>query len=659
MKSPTPTDPLPPVTTPRPKHTRSRWIALGLTLTLASLLAAAQVSSTSSPEVRAANAPASDAIRTTTTTTSSTGYNRLIVKFKSTANSQAMSAEYNAAAKTRVESMGPTAHLQSGQSAQISLSYLKTIGTDTHVALTSQSMNHSELATVAASLAKDPNVEFAEVDEVVQAHVTPMTPNDSYFGQLWNMMAPSASAGGANFVNAWGLTASSAAVNGSGVIVAVIDTGYRPHADLVGNIVGGYDFVSAALDRDGTPGADSDPTDPGDWSTAGGSCSATSSWHGTHVSGIIGAVGNNNAGVIGGAYGVKILPVRALGICGGYDSDIQAAMLWAAGLSTVGGTTNPNVAKVINLSLGSAAGTACSAGYQTAINSIIAAGIVVVASTGNSSSSTAISSPADCTGVIAVTAHNSAGQSPTFANLGPGTTISAPGVAVCSTLNTGTTTPVPSPGGDTIVAYSGTSMAAPHVAAAAALLYQIKPTITPAEVKTYLTDTARAFPAGSYCAGQSTACGAGMLDAYAAARKLQLALTSGTDHAPVLSTSIPAQTASSNGTVHFTATASDADGDPVTFILSGLPSGASFNNGTGAFTWSNPTAGSYSVTITPTDNITAGTSQTVSITVTQAPSSGGGGGGGGGAISLWELAGLFALAGWATCRRARAPQRHA
>ena len=642
------------MTTPQAKYSRSRWMALGLTLALASLLAAAQVSSTGEPEIRAANAPTSDAIRTTTTT-SGTGYNRLIVKFKSTASSQAISADYNEAAKTRIESMGPTAHLQSGQNAQVSLSYLKTIGTDTHVALTSQSMSHSELATVAASLAKDPNVEFAEVDEIVHAHVTPMTPNDSYFSQLWNMMAPSSSMGGANFVNAWGLTASSAAVNGSGIIVAVIDTGYRPHADLVSNIVGGYDFVNAALDRDGTPGPDSDPTDPGDWSTAGGSCSATSSWHGTHVSGIIGAVGNNNAGVIGGAYGVKILPVRALGICGGYDSDIQAAMLWAAGLSTVGGTTNPNVAKVINLSLGSAAGTACSAGYQTAINNIIAAGIVVVASTGNSSSSNAISSPADCTGVIAVTAHNSAGQSPTFANLGPGTTISAPGVAVYSTLNTGTTTPVPSPGGDTIVAYSGTSMAAPHVAAAAAMLYQIKPTITPAEVKTYLTSTARAFPAGSYCASQSTACGAGMLDAYAAARKLQLALNSGTNHAPVL-TAIPAQTASSNGTVQFTAAATDADGDPVTYTISGLPSGASFNNATGVFTWNNPTAGTYSVTITPTDGITAGTSQTASITVTQAAAVSSGGGGGG-SMNLWELMGLSALAIWATRRRAQAPGR--
>jgi serine protease len=594
--------------------------------------------------------------RSTRSRTENASLNRIIIKFKNGGASQTASVQFSASGQARIQAMGAQARPQRADGSRgnpVSLSYLKTIHTNTHVAVTSAAMGETELASVAATLAQAPDVEYAEVDKIMYPQ---MTPDDGYFASsLWNMKAASSAVGGANFVTAWDLTASGTAVKGSGVVIAVLDTGYRPHADLVGNIVPGHDFVSASIDRDGTSGWDSDPLDPGDWSTASG-CDLYSSWHGTHVAGIAAAIGNNAAGVIGGAYGAKILPVRALGICGGYSSDIAEGMYWAAGLHQVNGTTNPNIAKVINLSLGGTPGDPCSSTYQDAVTAVANAGSVVVAATGNDASTNAIASPANCTGVIAVTAHTSTGvRASTYANVGAGTTISAPGSGIYSTLNSGTTTPIPSPGGDTIEAYSGTSMATPHVAAAAALLYQVLPTITPAQVKNYLTSTARAFPSNSYCAGNS-ACGAGLLDAYAAVKKLQLDINSGTNSPPVLN-NIAAQTATTTGTVQFTASASDADNDPVTFIISGMPTGASFNNGSGVFSWSNPSVGNYSVTITPTDGINSGSAQSVNITVTQAPSSGGGGGGG--SVALFEILVLLCLAlcTWGLRKPARAPRR--
>lgn len=588
--------------------------------------------------------------------TAANTYNRLIIKFKSGDRPQSVSTSYSADGEARVQSMGAKARIQKADGSlgsAISLSYLKTIRTNTHVAVTRTAMSATELASVAAALAKDPEVEYAEVDKIMYRQ---MTPNDSAFAsQLWNMKAPSSAAGAANFVKAWDLIASGSAVKGSGVVIAVLDTGYRPHADLASNIVPGHDFVSAAFDRDGTSGWDSDPLDPGDWSTTSDPCGVSdSSWHGTHIAGIAAAIGNNGTGVIGGAYGAKILPVRVLGICGGYTSDIVEGMYWAAGLHQVNNTTNPNIAKVINLSLGGEAGVSCGTTEQEAVNAVINAGSVVVAATGNDGSTSAIASPANCTGVIAVTAHTSTGvRDDRYANVGTGTTISAPGTDIYSTVNTGAKAPVPSPEGDTFAAYSGTSMATPHVAAAAALLYQVLPTITPAQVKSYLTSTARAFPANSYCAGNA-ACGAGLLDAYAAVKKLQLDINSGTNSPPVLN-NIAAQTATTAGTVQFTASATDADNDPVTFLISGLPNGASFDNGTGVFTWTHPQAGNYSVSITPTDGINSGSALSVPISVTQAPS----GGGGGGSLALAEICGLLCLAlgTWASQRKVSAPDR--
>ncbi|MDH4450736.1 MAG: S8 family serine peptidase [Rhodoferax sp.] len=529
------------------------------------------------------------------------------------------------------------------RSAPGQVRYLKTIYRNTHVVITRQPLPRQALESIARAMAADPDVAFAEVDEFVRPHAAF---NDALWREgLWNLLPSTTNAGGANFLDAWGLTQGGSSVTGSGVTVAVLDSGYRPHQDLYTNLWTGYDFVSAATDRDGTPGWDANPADPGDWSDTDKVNCATSTWHGTHVAGIIAAVANNTIGMVGAAYGAKVLPVRVLGVCGGYSSDIQEGMYWAAGLHTVQGATNPHAAKVLNLSLGVGLGASCSAGYQAAVDAVINAGVTVVASTGNDGKDHMIASPANCKGVIAVTAHDRGGKLSEFANIGPGTTLSAPGTGIMSTSNTGQTSPVASPGGDNWQAESGTSMSAAHVAAAAALLYQINPAIQPATVRYWLTSQARPFSTDLLCSN-NTDCGTGMVDAYAAAHAMQVRLGK-PNAAPVLQ-SIPNQTVPSTASLQFTASATDTDADPISYIISTLPSGASFNNATGEFVWPRPQAGTYPLTLQASDGMAKSSSQTVTITVAPTPSSGGGG-----AVQWLELVVLGLM--WLVARTLQGP----
>lgn len=156
--------------------------------------------------------------------------------------------------------------------------------------------------------------------------------------------------------------------SGEGVVVAVLDTGYTDHPDLVGNVVPGYDFISyygqttdeglypdVAGDGDGR---DADAHDPGDWtdSSMNAWCGrvSSSSWHGTHVAGTVAAVANNAQDIAGLAYGAKVQPVRVLGHCGGVTSDIADGIIWASGGHVEGVPDNENPAEVLNLSLGGA-----------------------------------------------------------------------------------------------------------------------------------------------------------------------------------------------------------------------------------------------------------------------------------------------------------------
>ena len=157
-----------------------------------------------------------------------------------------------------------------------------------------------------------------------------------------------------------------------------------------------------------------------------------SSWHGTRVAGMIGALTNNTVGVAGLSWNSFILPVRVLGKCGGTDSDIIAGMRWAAGLHVDGIADNPTPARILNLSLG--ATSPCEPSYLDVIQELTAAKVLVVISAGNEG--TVVSSPANCPGVAAIAAIRHAGSKVGFSNLGPEVTIAAPG-GNCVNINGG------------------------------------------------------------------------------------------------------------------------------------------------------------------------------------------------------------------------------
>lgn len=378
---------------------------------------------------------------------------------------------------------------------------------DTHVMRLGQRLPQSTVEQLARDIAAaDPNVEYAEPDRILQAQ---FTPNDTQYGQQWHYFEAT---GGLNLPAAWDKS------TGTGVVVAVIDTGYRPHADLAANILPGYDFIiDTAVSNDGN-GRDNNPQDPGD-AVVAGECGTgspaqdeSSSWHGTHVAGTIAAVTNNGSGVAGVAYNAKVVPVRVLGKCGGYTSDIADGIVWASGGTVASVPANANPARVINMSLGGSG--ACDTTSQNAITSARSRGTVVVVAAGNSNANAANFSPASCSGVITVAATNRSGGRAYYSNYGSIVAVAAPGGdvrtssanGILSTLNAGTT----APGADSYAYYQGTSMATPHVVGVVALMLAKNPALTPDEVATRLKASTRAFPA------TCSQCGTGIVDASAA-----------------------------------------------------------------------------------------------------------------------------------------------
>jgi serine protease len=356
--------------------------------------------------------------------------------------------------------------------------------------------------------------------------------------------------------------------------VAVIDTGYRPHADLSGQILQGFDFISTTTIANDGGGRDTDASDPGDWTPAG-SCAAgvpatdqNSSWHGTHVSGTIAAKANNGLGIAGIAYNAKIVPARVLGRCGGYTSDIADAMVWASGGTVTGVPANANKARVLNLSLGGTG--ACDTTTQNAINSARSRGAVVIVAAGNSNTNAINSNPANCAGVITVAATNRAGGKASYSNYGTNVTIAAPGgdngAGILSTLNSGTTTPA----ADNYAWYMGTSMATPHVAGVVALMLSANPNLTPDDVVAKLKSTARAFPAA--CSG----CGAGIVNAAAA---VNAALASATTPTPTPTTTVTWTTcATEGGTCLFSGTRDVRYGTTTSYVIKTFTGSVACNN---------------------------------------------------------------------------------
>ncbi len=398
--------------------------------------------------------------------------------------------------------------------AGVALTYFRPMSGDAHVLQLPRRMPIAEVERIAAQLSALPEVEYAEPDYILQPM---LVPNDPQYNSQWHYYETY----GINLPQAWNITTGNAST-----VVAVIDTGHRPHVDLASRIVGGYDFISDVQVANDGNGRDSNPQDPGDWITAAESSSgyfagcpvSNSSWHGTHVAGTIGAVTNNNNGVAGVNWQAKLLTVRVLGKCGGSTSDIADGMRWAAGLPVTGVPTNLNPAKVLNLSLGGSSST-CPATFQSAINAVNAAGSIVVVAAGNSNTNASGATPANCNGVITVGATNRSGVRASYSNYGSVVDVSAPGGqtsptasnGVLSTLNAGTTTPA----ADNYVFYQGTSMAAPHVAGVVSLMVGLNPSLTSSQVETILKNTAKPFGPGHTCTG-ATSCGAGIVNAHAA-----------------------------------------------------------------------------------------------------------------------------------------------
>jgi serine protease len=375
-----------------------------------------------------------------------------------------------------------------------------------------QPLDRQELTRLMRELAADPRVARVEPDLLLThtaiARAT-TAPDDPGFATQWHFHDPVA---GINAQQAWATT------TGAGKIVAVVDTGIVPHADMDANVLPGYDFISTSW-RSGRPTDGRAPggIDLGDWSSPG-ECLAKgndSSWHGTHVAGTIAQVTGNAHMGAGVAHGAKVLPVRVLGRCGGQLSDIADAVVWAAGGDVPGVPRNETPADVINLSLGG--GGPCTVGnvMQNAIDIAASRGSVVVVSAGNGNVDASKQFPANCAQTVVVGATDIRGARTYYSNFGDFVDIAAPGggkdpadgdaAFIWQAMNAGTTVATD----DTFEGVVGTSMAAPHVAAVVALMQAVAPArMTGATVEHILRNSARAFPATP-----SMPIGAGMLDA--------------------------------------------------------------------------------------------------------------------------------------------------
>lgn len=343
----------------------------------------------------------------------------------------------------------------------------------------------------------------AQVAKAAQASDQVVAPNDTLYPQQWNLHGTK----GLAAPEAWKTT------QGAGVTVAVIDSGIVKHPDLDANVLPGYDFITEpSIARDGN-GRDSDPTDQGNWEEAGvcdaDSEASESNWHGTHVAGSIAAIMNNKRGIVGVAPNSKILPVRALGMCGGYDSDIADAMVWAAGGTVEGVPANSNPAKIINLSLGGE-GT-CPATYSKAIAEVNKRGAILVVAAGNDGQDTSKVAPANCGGSIVVGATDQEGKRSDFSNYGKLVDVSAPGSSIMSTVDLGTTVSK----GAGYTEYDGTSMAAPQVAGVIALMKSVDPSLTAERAKQILKQSSKPLTC------DVNACGSGIVNAASALAMVQ------------------------------------------------------------------------------------------------------------------------------------------
>jgi serine protease len=405
-------------------------------------------------------------------------------------------------------------------------------------------------AQTLARLRADPETEYVEIDE--RRHPL-AAPNDSLFDGQWYLQ--NAEPAAVNAVAAWDLTTGS-----RGVVIADLDTGVRfEHPDLrnasANRLLPGYNMISNVTVSNDGGGRDADASDPGDWVTAAdvktpqfsGCTVGNSSWHGTRVAGILGAITDNVQGIAGMSWQGWIEPVRVLGKCGGYDSDILAAMAWAAGFPVTGVPANPYPARIINMSLGATG--PCPQTYQTIVDQLVGAGVLVVVAGGNEGGP--VDSPANCIGVAAIAGLRQVGTKVGYSSLGPEIALSAPAgncvntgagqpclFSIVTTTNSGTTGPANNTYTDEYNFNVGTSFSAPIVAGIAGLMLAVNGNLTPDQLIARLQKATQPFPlsttpgmpmchvpAGpndlqtSECSCSTQTCGAGMANADSAVQE--------------------------------------------------------------------------------------------------------------------------------------------
>ena len=319
-----------------------------------------------------------------------------------------------------VKNMG-TALTRAGlvKSKPTTAAYSRKLAVGSDLVKVSRKLDRAEADAFMRQIATDPAVVSVVPDRLrhamrdVKAQAAVITPSDTYYAKYqWDLKAPDGTAtqggvanrGGTNVNSAWDLA------DGTGIVVAVLDTGITAHPDVDTSLAAdGYDFIiDSFVSGRATDGRVPGGWDTGDWTTQEpwlSECTDASnppedsSWHGTHVASTAGAELTNNAtGMAGIAYGAKILPVRVLGHCGGYDSDINDAIIWAAGGHVDGVPDNANPAQVINLSLGGAGACPATDPQAMAVAQANALGAVVVVSAGNSNADAAGYSPGQLPG---------------------------------------------------------------------------------------------------------------------------------------------------------------------------------------------------------------------------------------------------------------------
>jgi serine protease len=454
---------------------------------------------------------------------------------------------------------------------------------DMHVIFLARTLYGADVAATLDKLRADPTVAFADIDGHRYPHALPNDPlfvptataSGQWFMQTPSSLTPTSDAAATDAVSAWNLTQGS-----TGTVIADVDSGIRfDHPDLLraglgGRLLPGYDFVGQDLDASNSAplgtfliandgdGWDPDPSDPGDWIDSGdlantkvfpsANCSTeNSSWHGTRVMGVLGALTNNDTGIAGMSWNPYLLPVRSLGKCGGLDSDIIAGIMWSAGMTVVDDQgnavpANPYPADIINLSLGGSA-TTCPSSYSTLINQLAGMHVLLVVSAGNESGP--VDTPANCPGVLAVAGLRNVGTKVGYSSLGPQVGIAAPAGNCVNTLagspclrsidtttNDGATTPGGSSYTNQTNSNLGTSFSAPIVSGVAALMRSVNANLTPAQLIARMKSSATPFPLASSfppavptlaacdsgsssnveCACTTITCGAGMVNALSA-----------------------------------------------------------------------------------------------------------------------------------------------